>query len=73
MEDVLVEDGYCIRKEMMTFESKKCLNKLPKSFWETYSSFANTQGGTIVLGFVEEEGRLRLNGIENPDSVVKEL
>lgn len=73
MKDEFVKDGYCIRKEMMTFESKKCQNKLPKSFWETYSSFANTRGGTIVLGFEEEGDRLRLNGVENPDSVVKEL
>lgn len=73
MEDTFVKDGYCTRKESMTFESKKCLNKLPKSFWETYSSFANTQGGIIVMGFVEEGDRLRLNGIENPDSVVKDL
>ncbi len=73
MEDALVKDGYCTKKEMMTFESKKCQNKLPKSFWETYSSFANTQGGTVVLGFEEDENGLRLNGVENPDSVVKEL
>ncbi len=46
---------------------------MPKSFWETYSSFANTQGGTIVLGFEEEGDKLKLTGIENPDSVVKDL
>ncbi len=73
MEDVLIEDGYCIRKETVSFEFKKCQNKLPKSFWETYSSFANTQGGTIILGFEEEGSRLRLNGIDNPESVVKDL
>ena len=35
MEDEFVKDGYCTRKEMMTFESKKYQNKLPESFWET--------------------------------------
>lgn len=73
MAETLVENGYCTRKETITFESKKCLDKLPKSFWETYSSFANTQGGIIVLGFVEEGDRLRLNGVQNPESVVKDL
>jgi predicted HTH transcriptional regulator len=69
----LVENGYCTLKESITFESKKCSDKLPKSFWETYSSFANTLGGTIVLRFAEEEDRLKLVGIQNPDKIIKEL
>ena len=66
----LVENGYCTLKESITFESKKCSDKLPKSFWETYSSFANTLGGTIVLRFAEEEDRLKLVGIQNPDKII---
>ena len=73
MEEPLVKDGYCTKKESITFESKECHSKLPKDFWQTYSSFANTLGGTVVLGFKEEGAELKLAGIEDPRKIVKEL
>lgn len=39
--------------ERINMEYKGASNDLPKSLWETYSSFANTIGGTIVLGIRE--------------------
>lgn len=37
-------------KEDVNIELKEASNKVPDGFYETYSSFANTHGGTIYLG-----------------------
>ena len=36
--------------ETVHLECKLAKNAIPANFWETYSSFANTDGGTILLG-----------------------
>lgn len=48
--------------------------ELPEDIWETYSAFANSQGGDIFLGLRElGPGSYQLAGIPNPEKVVGQL
>jgi len=50
-------------KESGEIEFKSSKGGFPHSFWETYSSFANTNGGTIIFGAREKDGQFFLDGI----------
>ena len=43
------------KRESEDLEFKHASGGFPGSFWDTYSTFANTEGGTIIFG-VEEKG-----------------
>ena len=49
--------------ETSEVEFKSARGGLPASLWASYSAFANTNGGTIVLGVQEKNGRLALDGL----------
>ena len=56
--DKLLED-----KESNDMEFKSAKGGFPHSMWETYSSFANTDGGAIVFGIREKDDRFYLDGL----------
>ena len=51
------------KKESAEIEFKSAAGGFPKAFWETYSSFANTNGGTIVLGIKEKKGEFYVDSL----------
>jgi ATP-dependent DNA helicase RecG len=66
-------------REDIDLEAKSALGQdgrgaLPKDFFETYSAFANSDGGIIYLGVKELKDRsFDAHGIENPDPVLDDL
>ena len=67
------------RGERVTLECKKASGEVPKSLWETYSAFANTIGGLILLGVDEDkkeknpEKRYRVIGVDDPQKIITDF
>ena len=45
-------------------EYKSAQGGFPESFWETFSSFANTNGGIIVLGVKDKNQKIIPDGLD---------
>ena len=64
--------------EHATLEMKKCKKSVPDSVWETYSAFANTRGGVILLGICEDKEkplaeRFEITGVLDANKVVTDF
>ena len=65
--------------EKVDVECKKAENSVPKSAYESYSAFANTKGGYIILGVDEDkkknlpEERFIIQGITNPGKQLEDF
>ncbi|PAU60681.1 AAA family ATPase [Pseudomonas sp. PIC25] len=47
--------------------------EVPKDFWATYSAFANTHGGVVLLGVREKDGQFSVAGLSNVEKVRTDL
>ena len=59
--------------ETAAVEFKLAKGGVPASLWESYSAFANTDGGVIVLGVGESGGKRYVVGIANADKMVADI
>lgn len=54
-------ESLLVQNECDDLEFKSAAGGFPGNFWDTYSAFANTEGGTIVLGVQEKKGKFYLD------------
>ncbi len=65
--------------EHLNLECKEGKNKLPNSIWSTYSAFANSDSGMIVIGIKENlkekdfEKRFTIEGVENSEKQISDF
>ncbi len=65
--------------ECVTLECKRAKNEVPKSVWETYSAFANTIGGMILLGIEENrketdiKKKFQIIGVEDAQKIINDF
>lgn len=72
------EESLALLRETCTVECKAALGqdgkgKLPRDFWSTYSAFANTYGGVVLLGVKEADGKFEIVGVRDVEKLRKEL
>lgn len=62
-------------KENSRLEVKSARGGLPNSLWESYSAFANSDGGVIVLGVKEntKDGTLYVEGLDDVHKLLKDF
>lgn len=73
MAELSFQNGFCMIPEGPHFEAKRARGGLPNNIWESYSAFANTDGGTIVLGLAQNDQKLIVEGVPDSQSVVNQF
>ena len=68
-----------LKGERVTLECKRARAEVPKSIWATYSAFANTIGGLILLGVNEDmqekdiRKRYQIIGVDEPMKILTDF
>ena len=68
-----------LKGERVTLECKKAQSNVPVDAWKTYSAFANTYGGLILLGVHEDlkekdiSKRFTITGVDDADKIRKDF
>ena len=68
-----------LKGERVTLECKRAKAEVPKSVWESYSAFANTTGGMILLGVDEHllekdiRRRYEIIGVDDPKKIITDF
>lgn len=61
-------------KESSQVEYKKAKNAFPKDAWKSYSAFANTSGGYLILGISEDEYKNPvLTGVKDAEKIISDF
>ena len=68
-------EGIASAREDQCLELKEASVGLPEDIWETYSAFANTEGGTVVLGISEDSSThcFSASGVPDAQGVVADF
>ena len=51
------------KSENAAVEFKRARGDVPADFWPSYNSFANMDGGVIILGVREKDGKREIEGL----------
>lgn len=73
MHRILIGDGICRNRTDAHFEAVDSEDGIPRKTWETYSAFANTDGGTIVFGLRKGVGGLKVVGVGDAEGLIRNI
>lgn len=59
--------------ENAAVEFKRAKGGVPADFWPSYSAFANTDGGTVILGVREKDGKREVEGLPDVEKTVADI
>ena len=76
----ITENSLAELQESVDIECKQAGGKdgkgeLPNSFWDSYSAFANTNGGVIILGVkeIKKNNTFEVSGIERVHQIKNDI